>query len=166
MTVPTFWTTHTSPIGELLLTSNGQALTGLHMEESTHPPRRDPAWIRDDIPFHAARTQLDDYFANRRRRFDLPLAPAGTPFQRKVWEALLEIPFGSTASYGEIARRVGAPRAVRAVGGANGRNPIAIVIPCHRVIGGDGSLTGFGGGLERKRFLLELEGGPPGSLRG
>ena len=103
--------------------------------------------------------QLDEYFARKRTRFDLPLAPEGTAFQRQVWQALLEIPFGQTMSYGELARRIGQPAAVRAVGAANGHNPIAIVIPCHRVIGSTGRLVGFGGGLETKRFLLALEAG-------
>jgi len=102
--------------------------------------------------------QLDEYFEGTRREFDLPLAPRGTPFQLAVWNALLEIPYGETTSYGEIARSVGRPNAVRAVGQANGRNPIAIVVPCHRVIGSDKSLTGYGGGMDRKRFLLGLEG--------
>jgi methylated-DNA-[protein]-cysteine S-methyltransferase len=102
--------------------------------------------------------QLDEYFAGTRREFELDLAPQGTPFQLAVWNALLSIPYGSTASYGDIARSVGRPNAVRAVGQANGRNPLAIVVPCHRVIGSDHSLTGYGGGIDRKRFLLALEG--------
>jgi len=103
--------------------------------------------------------QLEEYFAGERTIFDIPLAPEGAPFEREVWRALEEIPYGETVSYGEIARRVGQPTAARAVGTANGRNPIAVIVPCHRVIGADGSLTGYGGGLERKRLLLELERG-------
>jgi methylated-DNA-[protein]-cysteine S-methyltransferase len=106
----------------------------------------------------AARTQLDEYFAGARLEFDLPLDAQGTPFQRRVWTALAEIPFGQTISYAELARRVGDVKAVRAVGAANGRNPIPIIVPCHRVIGANGSLVGFGGGLERKQWLLEHEG--------
>ena len=111
----------------------------------------------------AARAQLDEYFAGLRTHFDLPLAPIGTPFQLRVWAALAEIPFGRTISYLELARTIGDERAVRAVGGANGKNPLPIVLPCHRVIGADGSLTGFGGGIERKRWLLEHEGAIPRS---
>ena len=103
--------------------------------------------------------QLEEYFAGERTTFDVPLAPEGAPFEREVWRALEEIPYGETVSYGEIARRVGQPTAARAVGTANGRNPIAVIVPCHRVIGANGSLTGYGGGLERKRLLLELERG-------
>lgn len=107
----------------------------------------------------ALRRQLEEYFAGRRRRFDLDLAPAGTPFQRRVWEELTRIPYGETRSYAEVARSLGRPTATRAVGAANGANPVPIVIPCHRVVGTDGSLTGFGGGLEAKQTLLALEGG-------
>jgi methylated-DNA-[protein]-cysteine S-methyltransferase len=157
MTGPLYYQVHPSPIGELLLTSEGETLTGLFMERSSHPPRRGPSWVRDDEPFREVRDQLDEYFAGDRTAFDLPVAPRGTPFQQRVWAALREIPYGRTASYSEIARRLGSPRAVRAVGGANGRNPISIVIPCHRVISADGSLGGYGGGLGRKEFLLAHE---------
>lgn len=150
-----FHTVH-SPIGELLVTGSDAALTGLAMEP--HPPL--PAGARHDPgAFARVETQLGEYFAGERRRFDLALAPAGTRFQLRVWEALREIPYGETRSYAELAAAVGRPSAVRAVGAANGRNPIAVIVPCHRVIGADGSLTGFGGGLERKRALLELEAG-------
>ena len=150
--------THRSPIGPLLLTSDGSSITRLHMAESSHPVKPGPDWVRDPAPFREVVRQLDEYFAGDRRAFDLPLAPRGTPFQRKVWTALRRIPWGETASYADIARRVGSPKGMRAVGGANGRNPIAIIVPCHRVIAADGTLGGYGGGLERKRFLLELEG--------
>ena len=120
-------------------------------------PDRD-SWKRDAIALREPREQLLAYFAGKRTTFDLPLAPAGTPFQLKVWNALAQIPFGSTWSYRDLAARVDAPKAVRAVGAANGRNPLPIVLPCHRVIGSDGSLTGFGGGLPLKQFLLEHEG--------
>ena len=125
--------------------------------------------MRDPRPFRDLREQLAQYFAGRRRTFSLKLAPAGTDFQQATWRALVEIPYGETASYAEIARRVGRPAASRAVGAANGANPLPIVVPCHRVIGADGSLTGFGGGLPIKRALLELEGAacvaPRGQMR-
>ena len=149
--------TLTTPIGELMLTADDDgALTAVHLP-NRHP---DPAgWERDDEHLADARRQLTEYFAGERTAFDLPLRPAGAPFQLRVWEALLRIPYGETASYGELARELGHPTAARAVGAANGRNPIAIVVPCHRVIGSDGSLTGYAGGLECKRALLDLEVG-------
>lgn len=151
----TLFTSIQSPIGRLVLTSNCGALTGIHMDPATI----ETCWKRDDKaePFPAAVAQLAEYFRGERTEFDLPLAPDGTAFQRSVWEALQEIPFGETRSYAEIAKRIGKAKACRAVGLANGRNPIAVVIPCHRVIGADGSLTGYGGGLGRKKVLLDLE---------
>jgi methylated-DNA-[protein]-cysteine S-methyltransferase len=149
-----------SPIGELLLLGDGHALHGLWMLDGPAAEVVRPGWTPADGRFEAARGQLDEYFAGRRLAFDLPLALAGTPFQVRVWRALLEVPYGGTTSYGELARQVrpeGGWQAARAVGAANGRNPIAVIVPCHRVIGADGSLTGYGGGLERKRFLLDLE---------
>ena len=144
----------TSPIGTLTLTSNGSALTRLEIapESAAADVPSDP-----DAVLTAAREQLDAYFDMRLMQFDLPLAPGGTDFQRRVWELLRAIPFGETISYAELARRVGNPKAMRAVGAANGRNPLMIIVPCHRVIGADGSLTGFGGGIERKRWLLDHE---------
>jgi methylated-DNA-[protein]-cysteine S-methyltransferase len=142
-----------SPIGELLLTSEGSALTGLQMS----PFEIENSWVRDDDAMQPYVDQLDDYFAGKRRDFDLPLAPSGTDFQLRVWAALREIPYGETWSYLELATKVGNPKACRAVGLANGRNPIAVIVPCHRVIGADGSLTGYGGGVDRKRLLLDLE---------
>lgn len=142
-----------TPVGPLLLTASEEALTGLHF--GVHPvegPRDD-----DHPVLRAVAEQLGEYFAGRRTSFDVPLAPAGTDFQLRVWEQLRLIPYATTVSYGELARRVGNPNASRAVGLANGRNPIAIVVPCHRVIGADGSLTGFGGGMDAKRTLLDLE---------
>ena len=151
----TTFTIHDSPVGPLLLITDGAGLTGLHF-----PPHEvDASWERDDAAFTDVVRQLDEYFAGTRTQFDIPLHPTGTPFQLKVWEQLREIPYGETISYGALARRVASPNASRAVGLANGRNPIAIIIPCHRVIGADGSLTGYGGGLDRKRFLLGLEVG-------
>jgi methylated-DNA-[protein]-cysteine S-methyltransferase len=154
------YTSVDSPIGELLLVADGHALRGLVMQDGPRPASVPPAWQPSaGGPLAAARTQLAEYFDGRRRAFDLPLAFGGTPFQRRVWRALLDIPYGETTSYGELARRIGRPSASRAVGLANGSNPIAVVVPCHRVIGTNGSLTGFGGGLERKRLLLDLEAG-------
>jgi methylated-DNA-[protein]-cysteine S-methyltransferase len=149
-----------SPIGRLLLRSDGTALTGLYMDSSAHPPRGMDTWVEDRNaqPLPDAVRQLDEYFAGRRREFDLPWRLDGTEFQQRVWKTLLEIRYGETWSYGELARRLGNPNASRAVGLANGRNPISIMVPCHRVIGADGSLTGYGGGLERKRWLLAHEG--------
>jgi methylated-DNA-[protein]-cysteine S-methyltransferase len=159
-------TTLESPIGPLFLSANGKALTGLTMDvpgggfgPEVRPQgsgRRAPI----TAPLADAARQLAEYFAGVRRDFDLPLALGGTVFQRQVWQALAEIRYGETVSYGEIARRIGKPGASRAVGLANNRNPISIIVPCHRVIGADGSLTGYGGGLERKRWLLVHEGRP------
>jgi methylated-DNA-[protein]-cysteine S-methyltransferase len=151
------FTTQQSPVGELTLVGDGETLSGLYMTEHRHQPPLPPGARRDDTAFTRARGQLDEYFAGERVDFDLPLRMEGSPFQREVWAALREIPYGETVSYGELARRIGRPHASRAVGLANGRNPISIVVPCHRVIGASGSLTGYGGGIERKRFLLELE---------
>ena len=162
-----------SAVGPLLLTADESGLTRVWFEKGgrRHDPQHD--WLRVEeagrdgeqvSTIAAARAQLDEYFAGRRTRFELPLSPLGTPFQRRVWAALAEIPYGRTISYLELARSVGDERAVRAVGGANGKNPLPIVLPCHRVIGADGSLTGFGGGIERKRWLLEHEGAIPRTL--
>lgn len=131
----------------------------LYMQGGPHPMRTASGWTWSEEAFAPARAQLDEYFAGRRRSFDLALDPAGSPFELGVWRALLEIPYGETVSYGELAARIGHPGAPRAVGVANARNPVAVVVPCHRVIGADGSLTGYGGGLERKRLLLDLEAG-------
>jgi methylated-DNA-[protein]-cysteine S-methyltransferase len=150
-----------SPVGELRLTSDGRALTGVYLEAHGGEPLKetDPGWERDEAPFQDAITQLRAYFAGALRAFALPLAPAGTDFQKRVWSALAAIPFGETRSYGAIAREIGRPGAARAVGLANGSNPISIIVPCHRVIGADGTLTGYGGGLDRKRWLLAHEAG-------
>jgi len=142
-----------TPIGELLLAGDGRVLHEIRFAGEPAPAGAQ----LDDAAFADARAQLADYFAGRHAAFDLELAPAGTPFQRGVWEELRRIPYGETISYTELARRIGRPTAVRAVGHANGRNPLPVVIPCHRVVGSDGTLTGYGGGLDRKRFLLELE---------
>jgi methylated-DNA-[protein]-cysteine S-methyltransferase len=155
-------TTIDSPVGPLLLAASDAGLHAIGFPAAKHPARRGPDWREGAHPLlHEAKRQLGEYFDGRRRAFDLPLAPAGTDFQRQVWQALATIPYGATISYAQLAARVGNPRAMRAVGAANGRNPLPIVLPCHRVIGADGSLTGFGGGLDTKRFLLELEGALP-----
>lgn len=156
---PLTYTSADSPIGELLLLGDGQALHGLYMQDGRKPMRIASQWRRSAAAFADVLAQLREYFAGERTTFDTRLSMAGNPFELRVWRALAEIPYGETVSYGEIARRVGAPTAARAVGLANGRNPIAVIVPCHRVIGADGSLTGYGGGLERKRLLLELEQG-------
>lgn len=153
--------TLSSPVGELLLAGDATGLREVGFQNGTHPTRPQPDWQEDPRPFKKVVAQLRDYFAGKRREFDLPLAPEGTPFQLKVWSALRTIPYGETWSYGELARRIRKPKAARAVGAANGQNPIPIIVPCHRVIGANGSLTGFGGGLKIKRILLELEGGTP-----
>jgi methylated-DNA-[protein]-cysteine S-methyltransferase len=158
----TLYTWIDSPLGRILLTSDGEQLTGLHFEREKYFPRIGEDWLessRAAVLARAAR-QIHEYFAGERDRFDLPLAPAGTPFQQRVWRALLQVPCGETATYGEIARRIGAPQSVRAVGAAIGRNPISIVVPCHRVVGSTGALTGYAGGLERKRALLARERAP------
>lgn len=149
-----------TPVGRLVLVARGDALVGVWMEDQRHHPGvlayGEGAPV-DDPVLTAAAQQLEEYFAGRRTEFDLPLAPEGTEFQRRVWAELLQIPFGETVTYGELARRLGDPNGSRAVGLANGRNPIGIVIPCHRVVGAAGDLTGYGGGLPRKRLLLDLE---------
>jgi methylated-DNA-[protein]-cysteine S-methyltransferase len=146
----------------LLLAANDDGLCLIEFNTPRHPMPRGEDWREGSHPLiDAAHAQLDEYFAGTRREFDLPLAPRGTGFQRTVWETLDTIPYGETISYAQLAIRVGNAKAMRAVGAANGRNPLPIVRPCHRVIGADGSLTGFGGGLPTKQFLLELEGALP-----
>jgi methylated-DNA-[protein]-cysteine S-methyltransferase len=167
-----YWHEIDSPIGRLLLAGDAASLIHVGFQAGPRPFGPSAGWIADAAPLRTAITQLEEYFAGERRRFDLPLAPRGTEFQQRVWRALREIPYGNTISYGELARRIGKPSAPRAVGLANGANPLPIIVPCHRVIGTDGSLTGFGGGLPIKRRLLALEGatagaaGPQGSLFG
>lgn len=153
----TIYSTLSSPIGELLLVSDDEHLTGIYMQSERHVDKRQRDWQRDDHALRGARQQLQDYFAGTLTEFDLPLAAQGTVFQQRVWKALREIPYGATISYGELARRIGQPTASRAVGLANGQNPISIIVPCHRVIGSNGSLTGYGGGIERKQWLLAHE---------
>jgi len=161
MTATLYFSTMPSPIGELLLLSDGDRLTGLHMQKQAHWSGMQPHWRRDDSCVHEARTQLRAYFAEELKSFELPLDLQGTDFQKRVWNELLQIPYGETISYGELARRIAQPNASRAVGLANGRNPVSIVVPCHRVVGANGTLTGYGGGLPRKRWLLDHERGVP-----
>jgi methylated-DNA-[protein]-cysteine S-methyltransferase len=146
-----------TPIGTLLLAADAQGLREVWFETGRQKKEPDLSWQRHTAKVAFAAKQLNEYFAGERTQFDLPLHPIGTPFQLRVWHALARIPYGATVSYSDVARRIGEPQAVRAVGAANGRNPIPIVLPCHRVIGANGSLTGFGGGLPTKRFLLALE---------
>lgn len=149
-----------SPIGPLTIVATDGALVAILMDGHRRPPVPESAWgerVDDALP--DATRQLEEYFAGKRQAFDLPLAPSGTEFQRRVWAALTEIPYGETRSYGQIATAIGQPGASRAVGMANGRNPVSIVVPCHRVVGASGSLTGYAGGPERKQFLLDLERG-------
>ncbi|MGV8940892.1 MAG: methylated-DNA--[protein]-cysteine S-methyltransferase [Lysobacter sp.] len=155
----TTFTTIDSPVGPLLLAADDDGLLLVEFQQSRHRIKRTDDWAEGghDV-LDATRTQLGEYFRGEREHFDLPLAPRGTEFQRDVWLTLATIPYGQTVSYAQLAGRVGRPAAMRAVGAANGRNPLPIVLPCHRVIGADGSLTGFGGGLPTKQFLLELEG--------
>jgi methylated-DNA-[protein]-cysteine S-methyltransferase len=153
----TITTSMDSSIGELTLTAVDGVLTGVHMNEQRHAPKIPATYERNDAGLAHVVAQLDAYFAGELTDFDLPMTMHGTEFQRRVWASLCEIPYGETISYGELARWVGNPKASRAVGLANGRNPVAIIVPCHRVIGANGSMTGYGGGLERKVWLLEHE---------
>ena len=156
--VPLTYDVVPAPIGRLIVASNGTAITGVWMANASPA---DDQWERHrgaDALLSETRDELTAYFAGRLHEFRVPLAPNGTEFQRRVWIALTKIPYGTTISYTDLARRIGSSAAVRAVGAANGRNPIPIIVPCHRVIGSDGSLTGFGGGLDRKRWLLHHEG--------
>ena len=152
----TCYRTIDSPIGRLTLAGEDGVLTTLRMVDQTYEPDR-ADWVPDDSAFPDAVEQLAAYFAGELKEFDLELEMSGTEFQRRVWNALRTIPYGETRSYGEIAGQIGSPNAFRAVGLANGHNPIAVIVPCHRVIGANGGLTGFGGGIERKSALLELE---------
>jgi methylated-DNA-[protein]-cysteine S-methyltransferase len=148
-----------SPVGTLLIACDEAGLRRIFFAEGRREMRPEPGWRENPASLKEAIRQLSAYFAGQLREFTLPLAPEGTPFQRRVWDELLRIPYGSTISYGQLARRLGDPNASRAVGLANGANPIAIVIPCHRVIGSNGKLTGYGGGLKNKEWLLALERG-------
>ncbi|MFV0495345.1 methylated-DNA--[protein]-cysteine S-methyltransferase [Mycobacterium sp.] len=147
-----------SPIGPLTLAGRGDTLTNLRMVDQTYEPSR-AEWRLDNSAFSDVARQLDTYFSGRLTEFDIKLELRGTDFQQRVWRALLTIPYGQTRTYGEIAEQIGSPGAARAVGSANGHNPVSIIVPCHRVIGAGGKLTGYGGGLRRKQTLLDLESG-------
>jgi methylated-DNA-[protein]-cysteine S-methyltransferase len=152
-----YYTRFESPVGALLLAGDAKALRQVSFESSKRSPPSRPDWKQDKAPFEEVFRQLQAYFRGELKEFDLPLVMEGTEFQLRVWNALRAIPYGETISYAQLAERIGNPRAVRAVGLANGSNPIPIIVPCHRVIGSNGSLTGFGGGLSTKKMLLELE---------
>ena len=155
-----------SPIGDLLLVGDAEALRGVYFQAGKRGPHKpDKSWEPSEKPFKEVKRQLKAYFDGKLKDFDLPLSPQGTELQLKVWKTLQTIPYGKTWSYGELARRIRRPDAPRAVGAANGRNPIPVIVPCHRVIGADGSLTGFGGGLPIKQKLLALEGALPSSAQ-
>lgn len=151
------WTCLESPLGPLRLVAAGGALRGVYLPDQRRAPEPAGHERADEPVLRRAREQLSEYFAGARRRFDLPLDPQGTPFQRAVWSALAEIDFGETRSYAALARALGRPSAARAVGAANGRNPVGIIVPCHRVIGSDAKLVGYAGGLDRKQWLLAHE---------
>ena len=155
-----------SPVGPLMLAADDSGLRHIEFRDNRHPANRADWHGGDSEILQASEAQLAEYFAGTRTSFDLPLAPQGTAFQLQVWHELARIPFGATISYAQLAQRIGKPEAVRAVGAANGRNPLPIVLPCHRVIGADGALVGFGGGLPVKEFLLRLEGALPAQQGG
>ena len=148
-----------SSLGDVILVANGDALCGVYFDDQKYLPSVDPAWQEDEdtAVLCAAHNQLDQYFAGLRKHFELPLAPNGTPFQRVVWNAIAQVPWGETLTYAELAARAGHPGSARAAGAATGRNPLSIIVPCHRIVGSDGSLTGYAGGLHRKQKLLALE---------
>lgn len=162
-TCQTRWTHHLTPLGRMLLAADDRGVVGAWFDGDKHVHGPDEAWHRDDGDALLAQVaaQLDDWFAGRRRGFDLPLAPRGTDFQQAVWREIARVGWGDTRSYGEVATAVGRPRAVRAVGAATGRNPLTLIVPCHRLLGRDGALTGFASGLDRKRALLAFEAGAP-----
>ncbi len=168
MTMTMCYTYVDGPLGPLFLQGDGQFLTGLYMTQHKHWGGPNASFRQSDASFTLAREQLAEYFAGERVEFDLPLKLAGTPFQQRVWQELTQIPCGATISYAQLAERVGKPTATRAVGHANGRNPISIIVPCHRVIGANGKLTGYGGGVDKKQWLLDWErrvtGAEPKSL--
>jgi len=157
MTTTLYYTYFDSPLGRMLIQGDGQLVTGLFMLRRKAWRGPDALWQESDAPFTAVRKQLGEYFDGRRQQFDVPLKLVGTPFQLRVWRALAKIHFGATITYAELARRIGHPSASRAVGQANGCNPISIIVPCHRVIGTSGKLTGYAGGLRAKRWLLDWE---------
>ena len=155
-----YYDTFESPQGGMLLVANDEGLAGVFFNRQKHHPKRQVDWMKkpDHGVLQQTKRELAEYFAGKRKRFEIPLAPEGTSFQRSVWKAISTVAFGETISYGELARRAGHDGSARAAGAATGRNPIGIIVPCHRIMGADGSLTGYAGGLERKRALLALEG--------
>lgn len=157
MTAATCYSYVDGPLGQMLVQGDGQFVTGLFMPNHKGWCGPDPAWHQTVAPFAAVREQLAEYFAGERQTFDVPLKLAGTPFQQRIWQELVRIPFGTTITYAQLAQRVGKPTASRAVGHANGRNPISIIVPCHRVIGADGKLVGYAGGMNKKQWLLAWE---------
>jgi methylated-DNA-[protein]-cysteine S-methyltransferase len=167
MSTTTLWCRRGSPLGTMRLVARDGALVGAYFDGQKYDPRAGDDWREapDDPLLREAGRQLDEYFAGRRRRFELRVAPVGTAFQREVWRAIAAVPCGSTITYAELARRVGRPTSVRAAGAATGRNPLSIVVPCHRIMGTGGALTGYAGGLERKQALLALEAGGGGRPR-
>ena len=162
----TYYDLFESPHGQMLLVAHGEALAGAYFEGQKYHPQIGAEWRRDarHAPLEQAKRELTEYFAGERERFETELAPAGTAFQRAVWKAISTVGFGQTIAYGELARRAGCPGSARAAGAATGRNPISIIVPCHRIVGSDRSLTGYAGGLNRKRALLALESGIPDLL--
>jgi methylated-DNA-[protein]-cysteine S-methyltransferase len=157
MTPTTYHTTIPSPLGDLLALSDGRFITGLYLPDHKGGPHTSASWQTVDAPFAALRDQLAEYFAGERQEFDVPVRLHGTPFQQQVWHQLTRIPYGVTITYAELARRINSPAASRAVGAANGRNPVSIIVPCHRVVGASGKLTGYAGGVDKKERLLAME---------
>jgi len=160
MNSPIRYTWMPSPLGNVLLVGNDTGLRGVYFHDQKYLPTIDAAWQEENrmAVLREARRQLGEYFAGSRERFDVPLAPEGTPFQRAIWNAIAEVPCGATRTYADLAVRTGRPGCARAAGAATGRNPLSIIVPCHRIVGSDGSLTGYAGGLDRKKRLLALEG--------
>jgi len=152
-----------SPHGRMLLVASGEGLSGVYFDRQKYLPQVEQGWRRDarHAPLRQAKQELSEYFGGERKRFETALAPGGTPFQQDVWKAISSVGFGETITYAELARRAGCPGSARAAGAATGRNPISIIVPCHRIVGSNGSLTGYAGGLDRKRALLALESGIP-----
>jgi len=155
-----YYDRYESPLGRILLVATGSALCGVYFNRQKHFPEKSKTWQRapDHAPLKQAKREIAEYFSGRRKRFEVALAPEGTDFQRTVWKAIAKVAFGDTITYAELARRAGRPGSARAAGAATGRNPIGIIVPCHRIVGSNGALTGYAGGLSRKRALLALEG--------
>jgi methylated-DNA-[protein]-cysteine S-methyltransferase len=166
MTTTTCYSYIDTPLGQMFVQGDEQFVTGLFMPQHKGWRGPDASWHMSNAPFDAVREQLAEYFAGQRQQFDVPLKLTGTPFQQRVWQQLVRIPFGTTITYGQLAQRVGKPTASRAVGHANGRNPISIIVPCHRVIGANGKLTGYAGGVDKKEWLLAWERSATAAGRG